>query len=357
MPSRVTAATAAALFLALASPPPGAGASPVEGARAAAAGSDFDEARRILQEFVAGPARGDEEAEALFLLGSITPDAARTFEYDQRIVEDHGSHPKAAEAALRAGQYLYATGRPGQAAVMFDKVAQGRDAGRRGSGSLWLGIALLDLGEIGQAREAFRAAAVDPGLAGAALVGEGDTFRAESRLGEALRCYEAGADVGDTEWRAAAIYKAALAWKEKGGRDEFERAVGRLVREYPASPEAAEALLLAPRAAAPPEAEPGAASEPDSTAACFAIQIGAFGEKANAARVHGEIERRGFPQARIAPEARGDGVLYVVRFGRYASEDEARRAAETLAGAAGFAYEIVGEVAAAPDTARSAGPY
>lgn len=340
-----------------------ASAASLDQARSALALGETGRARRILEEYLAANPDRESAGEALYLLGSATPDAALCFQADTRILDDFKGHPRAVDAALRAGQYLYATGEYERAAGLFHDLTQGKNARGRTEGALWLGQTLLALGEVGPAREEFRVAAASQELEAAARLGEGDTYRAESKLRDALERYETAASSKDSPWRAAALFKCALAARDLDELEEARRYAGELRGEYPGSAEAAMALALLPRPAVV-EAQPASADTADASGAAaggtfFSVQVGAFSERENAARLHQEIGGRGFPDARIVPDARGDRVLYSVRFGRYASEEAAREAGREFAGPAGLSFQIAAEgeaAAGAPDTMPAPSP-
>lgn len=357
---RVVATLAAALSLSLAL---SAAAAPLDEARMALATGDLERARRVLEVFLATDPDRESAGEALYLLGSAATDAAQTFQSDTRLLEDFKSHPRAVDAALRSGQYLYATGAHERAAGYFHDLTRSKDPRVRSEGSLWLGHTLLALGEVGQAREAFHAAAEATAFFVPARLGEGDTYRAESKLEEALRRYESATRDRESPWRAAALFKCALAARDLDRLDDAREFVEELSREYPLSAEAAAALALVPAedpgppapapggmAPAPGDSAPAAESTAvaaGEAAAFYSVQVGAFSERANAARLHEEIGDRGFPESRIVPGPGGDeaagGVLYYVRFGRYATRGEAAAAGRDHAGPAGLSFQVMAE--------------
>jgi len=102
------------------------------------------------------------------------------------------------------------------------------------------------------------------------------------------------------------------------------------VREAENRPEPAPAAVPAPRAAEPqeradldpPAGEPAVRSSPGGR---FSLQVGAFRQAENSARAVEQLIRRGY-DAYVVEEGRGR-TMRVVRIGRYADREEARRAA------------------------------
>jgi cell division septation protein DedD len=84
------------------------------------------------------------------------------------------------------------------------------------------------------------------------------------------------------------------------------------------APPAPEAHHTTPPAPAP---APGAA---------YSVQIGAFSSEANASKLVARSSSLGY-QARIVPQPRATGTLYLVRVAGLASADAARRVADSLA--------------------------
>jgi DedD protein len=106
---------------------------------------------------------------------------------------------------------------------------------------------------------------------------------------------------------------------------------------------------LVPRKAEPPSSEeprsrPAAAAKPEAAtpardAGGWVVQVGTFGQKANADRLVASLKRAGF-DAYVSPSARGDKSLYRVRVGPAGARDEAAGLASRLA-AAGHAGQVV----------------
>lgn len=93
-----------------------------------------------------------------------------------------------------------------------------------------------------------------------------------------------------------------------------------------------------------PRSRPAATAKPEAAtpprdAGGWVVQVGTFGQKANADRLAASLKRAGF-DAYVSPSARGDKSLYRVRVGPAAARDEAADLASRLA-AAGHAGQVV----------------
>ncbi|HSS76425.1 MAG TPA: SPOR domain-containing protein [Thermoanaerobaculia bacterium] len=75
----------------------------------------------------------------------------------------------------------------------------------------------------------------------------------------------------------------------------------------------------------PARQDPSAAREPEARPAVFSLQVGAFREAGNSARVVHDLKVRGYEPYVV--EQHGRMVLKTVRIGRYTDLDEATRAA------------------------------
>jgi cell division protein FtsN len=96
-------------------------------------------------------------------------------------------------------------------------------------------------------------------------------------------------------------------------------------QETPAAPLEQRAGIDSEPATEPARLDSPAAPEPAARPAAFSLQVGAFREAVNSARVVRDLKIRGYEPYVI--EQHGRKVLQTVRIGRYADLDEATRAA------------------------------
>jgi tetratricopeptide (TPR) repeat protein len=242
------------------------------------------------------------------------PCAARNAATPAGPSEAREAPPATPQDELELGQRHYVRGEYRQAAENFALAAARLQPALKPRARYWAGLSWLGAGETIQARAAFEdviesgAPEVPLAQLGIALCWEAEhrPDRAEETLARMVL-----SDMGEAG-PAALAHLAALA-HARGDADRERRAHDRLVREYPASMEAAEARIEV--------AETPAAEHP------VWVQIGAFGDPEHARALVDAARRAGLGEASIrAPGAEGSG-LHLVMLGPYRSEDEARRGA------------------------------
>jgi DedD protein len=99
-----------------------------------------------------------------------------------------------------------------------------------------------------------------------------------------------------------------------------------------------------PKSEPPPEVAPAVKAEPappTRAAGGWVVQVGTFGQKANADRLAATLKQGGF-DAYVSPSVRGDKSLYRVRVGPAGARDEASGLAGRLA-AAGHQGQVVAQ--------------
>jgi tetratricopeptide (TPR) repeat protein len=297
----------------------------IDAGRYAQAESSLVEAARI--------GRGDDRDEALFLRAGLT----RSAEGAQRIYEelvDGGDRDWADPAALELAKIHFAMGRyeaarevlrrarvsdhndeaalvEGLASVMvrdWDAARTGLERIRRGRYRTWAAVSLAE-----------------------AEAGAGDEV-------EACRMYEslARARVNPAAW-----YRYAECLEKDGDRDGARREYAALENAYPQTPEAIRAAgkHVPPEAAVmPPPDKDNAAKIPPGKG--YTIQFGSFGDRANAIRLSSRIKEE-YPGVRIDSELVNFREVFRVRFGYYASREEADAAARDMAARMDERYTIM----------------
>lgn len=226
------------------------------------------------------------------------------------------------------GQRHYARGEYRQAAERFSLSAARAEPALKPRARYWAALAWLGAGESTQARAAFEdvieSGASEAPLArlGVALCWEAEQRpdRAEETLARLVQ-----GDMGEAGPTALA-HLAALA-RARGDMERVRRARDRLLREYPASIEAAEARI---------ESSRGPAAESPVW-----VQIGAFGDPARARALAESARRAGLGEVVVKSATTAPPGLQVVLLGPYRSEDEARHAAAQAAERLGTATRIV----------------
>jgi cell division septation protein DedD len=96
------------------------------------------------------------------------------------------------------------------------------------------------------------------------------------------------------------------------------------------TPKAAPSPESTPKAASPkPSPSPKASDAPAASGGTFAIQVGAYKDKASAESVVNRLKEKGFAAFVVSPEGT-DGGLFDVRVGSYASRVDAEKAEKRL---------------------------
>lgn len=225
------------------------------------------------------------------------------------------------------GQRHYARGEYRQAAENFALAAARLDPAHKPRARYWAGLSWLGADETTQARAAFEdvvdANALEGPLAqlGIALCWEAERRpdRAEETLARMVT-----SDLGEAGPTVLA-HLGALA-HARGDADRERRAHERLVREYPASMEAAEVRIEVARAPFTPGA--------------VWVQIGAFGAPENARTLSEAARHAGLGECTIRRSEDTGQTLTVVLLGPFRSEDEARRVAAQASERLGVAARL-----------------
>ncbi len=252
-----------------------------------------------------------------------------------RALESRGNRSgRAAAAAFALGQFHFARGEYAQALAAWERAANQTNGSERGEVRYWQGLAHLGLAQPSAAREAFaEAARTVPARRSLARLGIAQALEAEGRTPMAfdeLQKLLAG-DPGEAGPAALAAF-ASLAERAKHA-DDARLARGRLLREYPASVEAARigATPLVP------------AADEQERAGGFRVQIGAFGDMARADALAQSARKAGFPNAAVDQRAAGPGrpALFLVRLGGYAYAAEAHAALERAERSLGVSGQVL----------------
>ena len=292
----------------------------LEAGRVVAADSGFALAAQMAQ--------GDERAEALFLRASVVRSGKQAEELYQSIVADFGESEWAEPAAIELAKIQYAMGRYESARVVirehdlcaredqpcvFDGMAANmlRDYSAaasslarvtRGREKTWAAIALAEAQE---------------GLGNGALACQRYADMARSHPTAWLRHAECIENGGDAE----------------GAKREYEA----LADAYPYSPEAIRASAKVsppPQLSTPADAGTAAVTaqgeKPKLGGTGFTLQFGSFADRGNAIKLAAKIKSV-YPGVRIDSELVNYREVFRVRFGQYATREEALAAGEAMA--------------------------
>jgi tetratricopeptide (TPR) repeat protein len=250
-----------------------------------------------------------------------------------RAVEARSGRPaEAGEAARVLGQLHYARGEYRQAAAAFARAAARLEPSRKGEARYWEGLAWIGAGDASRARAVLEEVArTEAALRAPARLGMAFAWEAQHRPERALEELERLTAEGGGDALAAALERTAAVAGRLRRDDIAARARERLLRERPASAEAARLRAVGP----------GPASAASAGAGAVAVHIGAFADPARARALAETARRAGFSGAQVVSRTEGGARVHAVRLGAFASPDEARRAGERAARELGVAWRIV----------------
>ncbi len=314
----------------------------------------------------AGSALGKEPlAELVAALDSPNAEAARRAA--ETILADYRTVPEVGEAAELLGHYHYARGEYLTAAKQFERAAAAAPSeSERTARQLLRGRALLGAREGSLAARVYESVLKGDPTSAEARLGLADALFLDGKAERAADIYrELSADGPDEPLTPLALAQLVRASDQLGRPADARAAARKLATEYPHSSEAAvardrlrreaEATQVAPgsgdRGGAAPGAErspPGVsavASAPssaaDSSSGRYSLQLGAFGEEANAQELRLRLEQWGITAVRIEEERRGERLYYRVRAGYYPDAQAAEDAGSSLRDAHGLSYRVV----------------
>jgi tetratricopeptide (TPR) repeat protein len=250
----------------------------------------------------------------------------------RRFESEHGRFREGAEAALALGRLHFARGEYRQAADAFARAAARLDPARKYEARYWAGLSWLGLREPAQARATLEEVArSDSPRRDDAVLGVALAWEQSGRPDRALDVLQTLAGRDDLGEAGPAALERLIALGERQHRpDVAQRARVRLLRDYPASIEAARAGTPAVTAAA--------ASA--SSARRFAVQIGSFTSAPRAQSLRNVARDRGFGEATVVSSGEGRTRVHVVRIGVYPNREDARLAGERAARALGVTYVL-----------------
>ncbi len=286
--------------------------------RFADAESTFARAERV--------ARGDDRVEAMVLHAAITPSATDAQRLYESVLDEAPPGEMKARAAIELAKIHFAMGRYETARSVL------RDADACASSDeacLFEGLASVQMNDYDGAVAALARVRRGHNRTWAALA----TAEAEAGAGrdeDACRDYEslARARVSPTAW-----YRYAECLERAGDTDGARREYRALADAFPQTPEALRAAskLAPPEAAEPPAPTGGETASEGSIppGKGYTVQFGSFGDRANAIKLAAKIKKT-YPNVRIDSELVNYREVFRVRYGYYASRDEAQAAGDDM---------------------------
>jgi cell division protein FtsN len=333
--------------------------------------------------------------------GKNGPEVARAAE---ALLKDYRSHPRASEAAELLAEYAYARGEYRTAAKHYETAIDlTRDPNLIARRRLWRSRALLAAGDVAGARHDLEAIGTRGPFADDAAIGLADAAFLSGKTDRAIELYQSFSTKNQSSpLRPIAIGQLALVLERTGRSDQALELSRELVADYPAAHEAAAARERIRRAAKAAQTEavaetpaakppPATTKTPDRAGAAnkraddnaddkakakesektppasgatktspppaserqlksgveagsggrYSLQIGAFGDRENAADLARQLEQLGLPSVRVEEEMRGDRRFFRVRVGSYPDPATAEAEGQKLKTGHGLAYRVV----------------
>jgi tetratricopeptide (TPR) repeat protein len=294
---------------------------------------DMEEGRYVAADSgfarAAAIAEGDQRAEALYLRASVVRSGEQAGALYQRVIDEYmhteWGRPAALELAkIRFSMGLYEGARQviasadlcswsdeacvfdGTAAVMLrryhDAIAS-LDRVERGRHKAWASVARAE-----------------------AVAGQGDREGACESYAALAR-----ARVSPTAW-----FRHAECLEAGGDSEVARREYEALCKEFPQAPEAVRAAAKVAPLPAPvtlpatgDQAAPGAEGKVSLGGTGFTLQFGSFSDRANALKLAAQIKQM-YPAVRVDSELINYREVFRVRYGQYATREEARQAGEAM---------------------------
>ena len=240
-----------------------------------------------------------------------------------------GVSVESADEEFDLGLRHFARGEYRQAADAFARAGARWEPARKPLARYWAGLSWLATADAPQARSAFEdVAATESPLKALAQLGLASSWEVAKRPDRALETLEALTRGAAGEAGATALSRLAALARSAGEPDVARRATDRLLREYPASLEAAAARLIQ-----------GTQGQPAPRP--VAVQLGAFSDAARARALAALARRSGFGEARVVERTEAGVRLQLVLIGPFMTEADARGAAARAGERLGVAARVV----------------
>ncbi|OGJ89494.1 MAG: hypothetical protein A2487_06300 [Candidatus Raymondbacteria bacterium RifOxyC12_full_50_8] len=243
--------------------------------------------------------------------------------------------PLSSQGLFKEGQRFYAMGDYARAAASFTRNVQ--ETPSDPGSLLWGGFSYMAASQYDSAIAVFQSI---PGASGIvflkAQVGLGMALSAQRKYTEAnIRLIQA-LSLNETAFRSSGYYQLQKNFWEMGNIEKSDEYAGKLLLEFP---HALETRLLAKELSAP--AQGLARVPPAITNATFGVQVGAFGDRANAKRLLAELRVR-YHHVEIREKTGNDKkTVYAVVVGDFDVREKAAQFAQEKLGERFKAYIII----------------
>lgn len=317
---------------------PSATQDPVQEAAELYGSGDFDKAREKFAQLLK---EHPDEAEVLYYLSKLEPSADKALEYRQRFLFLYPEHRLADEVLYGVAQYHFALGYYLTAAKDYGQLLQQYpQSSLRPEAIYWLASSKLAIGASDSAAFYFRRIIGDHGdspMVSWAELGLADALYMGQLFSLAKsQCLKFLQEQENSPLLPVALFRMAEIHEALGERAEAMVILERLATDYSTTYQGQEAQRQLTEWGSSVQAAKPAAQEEDT----YVIQVGAFGEKANALNLEIQLRTWGY-EVEIVQRAGRHRTLYLVWVGQYRNVEEATREAKILENKRGLPYQIV----------------
>jgi TolA-binding protein len=283
-----------------------------------------------------------ENADILFYLAELEPNADQALAYRQHFLSLYPHHQRADEVLYGVAQYHFAVGYYLTAAKDYERLLRGYANSRlRAEALYWLASSKLAIGAADTAAVHFRrlieecpgssmVAWAELGLIDALYMKQ-EFPAAQVRCQDFLRTRSGSALIPLVMFRLFEIHEAL------GRREEAAEILAQLVRSYPDTYQGKQAQRQLTEWG---WSEESPMSKPQLTEGDYTIQVGAFSKRSNAVNLQAQLRSWGY-EVEMIKRAGRHRTLYLIWLGRYRTREEALRAAEKLERERGLPYQVI----------------
>ena len=300
---------------------------------------DFRQAR---EQFALLLEQGPDNADVLFYMAELEPDADQALAYRQHFLSLHPDHRRADEVLYGIAQYHFAVGYYLTAAKDYQRLLRDHeDSGLRADALYWLASSRLAIGAADSAAIYFRRLIQDhsgSSLVSWAELGLIDALYMKQDYAAAQRCCQEFLQIrSGSDLIPVALFRLFETREAQGDRSAAAEILQQLVSSYPGTYQGQQAQRQLTEWGWD---DTGESSEPQPAEGDYTIQVGAFSKRSNALNLQSQLRSWGY-QVEMIKRAGRHRTLYLVWVGRYQTRSEALHEAEKLERERGVPYQVI----------------
>ena len=300
---------------------------------------DFRQAR---EQFSLLLAEDPDNAEVLFYMAELEPDADQALAYRQHFLTLYPEHQRADQVLYGIAQYHFAVGYYLTAAKDYQRLLlEYDDSALQDDALYWLASSKLAIGAADSAEVYFRRLVQHhsgSSLAGWAELGLIDAlYMRQDYPAAQQRCQEFLQARSSSDLLPLVLFRLFEIREARGDRTTAVEMLKRLVSSYPETYQGKQAQRQLTEwgwddTEEPPEEEPAEGN--------YTIQVGAFSKRSNALNLQSQLQSWGY-QVELIKRAGRHRTLYLVWAGRYRTREQAHHEAEKLERERGLPYQVI----------------